>query len=75
LIAPGDDCAAVVAAVADAVRELPTDQALPRLRTRGLTATAVTTDLAALHRDPRFAGSIGRDAHGAPAVPDPWSFA
>ncbi|MFK0253679.1 CoA transferase [Streptomyces sp. NPDC090445] len=74
-IAPGDDSAAVVAAVADAVRELPTDEALHRLRTRGLTATAVTTDLAALHRDPRFAGSIGRDAHGAPAVPDPWSFA
>ncbi|MEU2394065.1 CoA transferase [Streptomyces sp. NPDC007369] len=73
-IAAGDACAAVVAAVADAVRELPTDEAVHRLQARGLTAAAVTTDLAALHHDPRFAGSIGLDAHGAPAVPDPWSF-
>ncbi|MET9854676.1 CoA transferase, partial [Streptomyces sp. NPDC006450] len=53
---------------------LSTEGALRALRARGLAATAVTTDLAELHHDPRFAGSISRDAHGAPAVPDPWSF-
>jgi CoA:oxalate CoA-transferase len=71
-IAPTDSCA--VAAAAYDLRELPTARALARLRAHGLTATAVTADLAALHDDPRFAGSISRDAHGAPAVPDPWSF-
>ncbi|MFI1397088.1 CoA transferase [Streptomyces sp. NPDC020681] len=72
-VAPADACAA--AAAAYDLRELSTGQALAQLRTHGLTATAVTTDLADLHHDPRFAGSISRDAHGAPAVPDPWSFA
>lgn len=71
-IAPTDSCA--VAAAAYDLSELPTAEALARLRAHGLTATAVTADLAALHDDPRFAGSISRDAHGAPAVPDPWSF-
>ncbi|MFI2352074.1 CoA transferase [Streptomyces sp. NPDC019443] len=71
-LAPTDPCA--VAAAAYDLRELPTAEALAQLRAHGLTATAVTADLAALHDDPRFAGSISRDAHGAPAVPDPWSF-
>lgn len=71
-IAPSDSCAG--AAAAYDLRELGTEDALAQLRTHGLAATAVTADLAELHHDPRLAGSIGRDAHGAPAVPDPWSF-
>lgn len=71
-IAPTDACAA--AAAAYDLRELSTADALAQLRGHGLAATAVTTDLADLHHDARFAGSISRDAHGAPAVPDPWSF-
>ncbi|MET9887748.1 CoA transferase [Streptomyces sp. NPDC006430] len=72
-IAPADACAA--AAVAYDLRDLRTAEALEQLRSHGLTATAVTTDLSDLHHDPRFADSISRDAHGAPVVPDPWSFA
>ncbi|MFJ9643860.1 CoA transferase [Streptomyces sp. NPDC101206] len=72
-IAPADGSAP--AAAAHDLRGLGTADALARLRSHGLTATAVTTDLSDLHHDPRFAGSISRDAHGAPAVPDPWSFA
>ncbi|WP_328395352.1 CoA transferase [Streptomyces sp. NBC_00390] len=72
-VAPRDDCAA--AAAAHDLRALPTDDALHLLHTHGLTATRVTTDLSDLHHDPRFTGSISRDAHGAPVVPDPWSFA
>ncbi|MFF0473951.1 CoA transferase [Streptomyces sp. NPDC004284] len=72
-IAPSDTCAP--AATAYDVSGLCTEDALDQLRGHGLTATAVTTDLAALHHDPRLSGPIGRDAHGAPAVPDPWSFA
>ncbi|MER6201564.1 CoA transferase [Streptomyces sp. NPDC001586] len=71
-IAPSD--AAATAAGAYDLRELPTADALGQLREHGLTATAVTTELADLHHDQRFTGSISRDAHGAPAVPDPWSF-
>ncbi|MGW6877079.1 CoA transferase [Streptomyces xanthophaeus] len=71
-VAPSDACA--TAAAAYDLRHLPTGQALRLLREHGLTATRVTTDLADLHHDPRFAGSISRDAYGAPAVPDPWSF-
>lgn len=76
-IAPADADARATAAVFTGTRgfaELSTEDALRALRARGLAATAVTTDLADLHHDPRFAGSISRDAHGAPAVPDPWSF-
>ncbi|MCX4984716.1 CoA transferase [Streptomyces sp. NBC_00572] len=72
-IAPSDACA--TAAAAYDVRGMCTEDALDRLRHDGLTATAVTTDLTGLHHDPRLSGPIGRDAHGAPAVPDPWSFA
>ncbi|WP_282697224.1 CoA transferase [Streptomyces sp. CC208A] len=72
-IAPSDASAA--AAVAYDVRGMCAEDALDQLRSQGLTATAVTTDLPTLHDDPRLSGSISRDAHGAPAVPDPWSFA
>lgn len=71
-IAPTDRCA--TAAAAYDLGELATPDALSLLAGHGLTATAVTADLAALHHDARFPGSISRDAHGAPAVPDPWSF-
>ncbi|WP_405763147.1 CoA transferase [Streptomyces sp. NBC_00045] len=72
-IAPTDTCAP--AAAAYDLRALPTGAALAQLRDHGMSATAVTTDPADLHLDPRFPGSISRDAHGAPAAPDPWSFA
>ncbi|AJF68650.1 CoA transferase [Streptomyces vietnamensis] len=72
-IAPSDTSAP--AAAAHDVTGMCTEDALDRLRGHGLTATAVTTDLSALHHDPRLSGSISRDAHGAPAVPDPWSHA
>ncbi|THA76804.1 CoA transferase [Streptomyces sp. A0592] len=71
-IAPAD--ADARAAAGHDLRGLATGEALSRLRAHGLTAAAVTTELSDLHHDPRFTGSIGRDAHGAPAVPDPWSF-
>ncbi|MDD9377843.1 CoA transferase [Streptomyces sp. ZAF1911] len=75
-IAPADADARAAAAISGThgLAELSTEDALRALRAGGLAATAVTTDLADLHHDPRFAGSISRDAHGAPAVPDPWSF-
>ncbi|MFE5298201.1 CoA transferase [Streptomyces sp. NPDC056632] len=72
-IAPSDASAA--AAAAHDLRGLCTEEALHRLRSQGLTATAVTTDLPGLRHDPRLSGQIGPDAHGALAVPDPWSFA
>ncbi|MFE3474427.1 MULTISPECIES: CoA transferase [unclassified Streptomyces] len=72
-IAPSD--ASAEDAASYDLRELSTIDALTLLGERGLDATAVTTDLSALHHDARFPGSISRDAHGAPAVPDPWSFA
>ncbi|MEV6736376.1 CoA transferase [Streptomyces sp. NPDC051104] len=53
------------------IGELSTDQALERLRDRGLAAAPVVTDLA----DLLSCGPINRDAYGAPAVPEPWSFA
>ncbi|MFF5013600.1 CoA transferase [Streptomyces sp. NPDC001165] len=53
------------------VSDLPTRQALERLRDRGLATVPVVTDLA----DLLSSGPISRDAYGAPAVPDPWSFA
>ncbi|MFE7263744.1 CoA transferase [Streptomyces sp. NPDC057592] len=71
-VAPTDACAE--AASSHDLRGLSTHDALAQLNAHGLSATAVTTDLADLHHDPRFAGSISRDAHGALAVPDPWSF-
>ncbi|MFD9339752.1 CoA transferase [Streptomyces sp. NPDC060028] len=71
-VAPADACAA--AAAAHDLSALTTGEAVARLRAHGLAATPVTADPAELHHDPRFTGSISRDAHGAPAVPDPWSF-
>ncbi|MFD3548194.1 hypothetical protein ACFWUW_21785 [Streptomyces sp. NPDC058655] len=71
--APADDGAA--AAAAYDLRELSTSDAPARPSAHGHTATAVPTDLCDLHHDVRSAGSISRDAHGAPAVPDPWSLA
>ncbi|MGP9022391.1 CoA transferase [Streptomyces sp. BR1] len=71
-VAPSDVCAA--AASAYDLRELSTPDALELLRGHGLSAAAVTTDLAELPRDPRFTGAISRDPHGAPAVRAPWSF-
>ncbi|MEW2413045.1 CoA transferase [Streptomyces sp. NPDC046866] len=71
-IAPADACAD--AAAGHDLGALTTPEALALLGGHGLTATAVTTDLSDLHHDARFAGSISRDAHGAHAVPDPWSF-
>ncbi|WP_326654235.1 MULTISPECIES: CoA transferase [unclassified Streptomyces] len=71
-IAPSDDRSTDAAAYD--LRNLPTDEALRQLRAHGLTATPVTTDMSGLHDDPRFAGSISRDTHGALTVRDPWSF-
>ncbi|MEV6953146.1 CoA transferase [Streptomyces sp. NPDC051183] len=73
-VAPADTDAGAAAAAAHGLRSLTTGEALSRLRTQGIAATAVTADPADLLHDPRFTGSISRDAHGAPAVPDPWSF-
>ncbi|GAA2106925.1 CoA transferase [Streptomyces synnematoformans] len=76
-IAPADTCADAVAAryARHRLARASTAEALARLHAHGLTATAVTTDLAGLPRDPRFAGLIRHDAHGSLAVPDPWRFA
>ncbi|RLL67619.1 CoA transferase [Streptomyces sp. Z26] len=52
------------------VRELPTTRALELLREHGVVATPVVTDLSAL----LSSDAVTHDAHGAPAVPDPWSF-
>ena len=59
------------AAIPYDVSALSTEQALKRLRDHGLPAVPVVTDLA----DLISSGPISRDAHGAPAVPTPWSFA
>ncbi|MBG0857012.1 CoA transferase [Streptomyces spinoverrucosus] len=58
------------AAIPHDLRALSTGQALEQLRGRGLAAVPVVADLA----DLLSTRSIGRDAHGAPAVPAPWSF-
>ncbi|MCQ4079264.1 CoA transferase [Streptomyces sp. RB6PN25] len=73
-IAPTDQSAAAAQAHAPQLAELPTDQALTALRESGLTATAVTTDLASLPADPRLRASLGHDAHGSLTVPSPWRF-
>ncbi|MGX2993974.1 CoA transferase [Streptomyces sp. JNUCC 64] len=72
-LAPTD--ADAPAASAHDLTALPTDEALALLRAHGIAATRVTTDLAALARDPRLPGAVGRDLHGAPTVPTPWSLA
>ncbi|WP_256106129.1 CoA transferase [Streptomyces sp. ODS05-4] len=72
-IAPADRDAR--AAASHDLTALPSAEALALLHGRGLAATTVTTDLSDLHHDPRLRGAVHRDAHGAPAVPAPWSFA
>ncbi|MFI9722990.1 CoA transferase [Streptomyces sp. NPDC052396] len=67
-LAPTDADAA--GAASHNLSHLPTAQALDLLHSRGLTAVPVVTDLA----DLLSTGSVTRDTHGAPAVPDPWSF-
>ncbi|WP_030682446.1 CoA transferase [Streptomyces sp. NRRL B-1347] len=62
-VAPGDGCAAAVGAYD--VGGLGTGDAVRLLAAHGLKATAVASDLA---------GALGRDGHGAPVVPDPWTF-
>lgn len=81
-IAPAD--AAAAAARAYDLRDLPTDAAVSLLRGHGLAATAVA-DVSApgstreasvpgpLRSSP-LAAALGRDTHGAPVVPSPWSF-
>ncbi|MFD9907601.1 CoA transferase [Streptomyces sp. NPDC059063] len=71
-VAVADACAG--AAAAYDVSGLGTGDAVRLLRSHGLAVTEVTGDLAALHVDPRFPAVVGRDVHGAPTVPDPWSF-
>ncbi|QDQ14185.1 CoA transferase [Streptomyces spectabilis] len=66
-VAPGDGCAAAVGAYD--VRGLATADAVRLLASHGLRGAAVAADLGAL-----FPGAVGRDGHGAPVVPDPWSF-
>ncbi|MFQ6394265.1 CoA transferase [Nocardia sp. KC 131] len=73
LLAPADNDAAAATAHLDRIQQLPTGDALAMLRDNGIRATAVTTDLAALPTDPRFAGSMHTDAHGALAISSPWS--
>ncbi|MFD0361324.1 CoA transferase [Nocardia sp. GCM10030253] len=73
-LAPADSHATAVAPHADRLRGLTTADAVTALRDNGIDATAVTTDLAELPGDPRFAGALGTDTHGAVAVSSPWSF-
>ncbi|MGX1971982.1 CoA transferase [Streptomyces kronopolitis] len=73
-LAPSDDAARAAAAAFPELRDVPAEQAVAALRARGLTATTVTTDLAALPSDPRVAAALTRDAHGSLAVPSPWRF-
>lgn len=75
-VAPADPAARPAAAVpAQPLRDLTTHQAVAVLREQGRSATAVTTDLAALPADPRLRGACSRDAHGSLVVPSPWRFA
>ncbi|KJY42865.1 acyl-CoA transferase [Streptomyces sp. NRRL B-1568] len=67
-LAPTDADAA--GAAVHNLSHLPAEQALNVLHSRGLTAVPVITDLA----DLLSTGTVTRDTHGAPAVPDPWSF-
>ncbi|MCL6300814.1 CoA transferase [Streptomyces kronopolitis] len=73
-LAPSDDAVRAAAAAFPGLRDVPAEQAVAALRARGLTATTVTTDLAALPSDPRVAAALTRDAHGSLAVPSPWRF-
>ncbi|WP_445396866.1 CoA transferase [Streptomyces sp. LE64] len=72
-VAPAD--AGAAAAARHDLGRLTTEAALARLHAHGLGATRVTTDLTDPAHDPRLPGAISRDAHGAPTVVAPWSFA
>ncbi|MFE7797438.1 CoA transferase [Nocardia sp. NPDC057440] len=73
-LAPSDEHAAAAAVHADRLHGLRTGDAVAWLRDNGIHATAVTTDLAELPGDPRFAAALTTDTHGAVAVSSPWSF-
>jgi crotonobetainyl-CoA:carnitine CoA-transferase CaiB-like acyl-CoA transferase len=73
-LVPCDDAAHAAAAAFPDLRDVPAEQAVAALRARGLPATTVTTDLAALPSDPRVGPALTRDAHGSLAVPSPWRF-
>lgn len=73
-LAPSDDAAHAAAAAFPDLRNVPAAQAVAALRARGLSATTVTTDLAALPSDPRVSTALTRDTHGSLAVPSPWRF-
>ncbi|MET0132264.1 MAG: CoA transferase [Kibdelosporangium sp.] len=70
--APAD--ADVFEAAEHDLTDMSTSDALALLARKGLRAAPVTTDLALLPGDPRFADVIELDAHGCPAVRTPWRF-
>ncbi|QCX79657.1 E-cinnamoyl-CoA:R-phenyllactate CoA transferase [Streptomyces sp. YIM 121038] len=65
-VAPGDGCAGAVAAYD--LGGLASADAVGLLASHGLGAVVVASGPG----EP--AGALGRDGHGAPVVPDPWSF-
>lgn len=73
-LAPSDEAARAAAAAFPDLRDVRAEQAVAALRARGLSATTVTTDLAALPSDPRVSAALTRDTHGSLAVPSPWRF-
>ncbi|MGW7486274.1 CoA transferase [Streptomyces sp. NPDC054786] len=74
-IAPADDSSPVAGLESAPLAALTTDQAVAALHEQGRSATAVTTDLAALPADPRLRAAFTRDSHGSLVVPSPWRFA
>jgi hypothetical protein len=74
LVAATDEHANAATGYTDRIRELATDDAIALLRDNGIQATAVTTDLADLPADPRFADALTTDGHGAVAVSSAWRF-
>ncbi|MEV6138948.1 CoA transferase [Nocardia sp. NPDC051990] len=74
LVAATDEHANAAADYTNRIRELSTDDAIALLRDNGIQATAVTTDLADLPADPRFADALTTDGHGAVAVSSAWRF-
>ncbi|WEB44622.1 CoA transferase [Streptomyces yunnanensis] len=73
-IAPADDSARTANTQSGHLARLSSHEAVAVLRDQGLTATVVTTDLAALPTDPRLRGALTRDPHGSLVVPSPWRF-
>jgi CoA:oxalate CoA-transferase len=62
------------AAASFSLRDLSTKDAIALLAAQGLHAAPVTTDLARLPGDPRFAAAISPDSRRCPAVHTPWRF-